>query len=304
MFHEKTLVDHLKGINGNGTISWGVTKNETLEQLVASWNANLEEPEIIQSNVKKIKMEKVYLPEYGICYETDDYDTQMDIQIIWENELGYTFVTDKNLRSYPSLAFKTHTGDKMDKHYYRKLTYKVKIDLMDHHDPVINEACKDYTEEQSYEDCVNDELKAMLLPKLGCMPPWLSPDNQCLGVYTGGNFTIFNATLNDPNFVRNVVEPTLYKHRLAVESQCMQPCVTTKINVEQVFEEFFLKLVFIIKFDEDATLTKTVVTYHLSDFAVDVGSLLGFWLGLSVFGLTDLLENFGLLIKSLLKKLF
>ena len=47
-------------------------------------------------------------------------------------------------------------------------------------------------------------------------------------------------------------------------------------------------------------LTKTIVTYHLSDFAVDVGSLLGFWLGVSVFGLTDLLETLSMLVQKLL----
>ena len=51
-------------------------------------------------------------------------------------------------------------------------------------------------------------------------------------------------------------------------------------------------------------MTKIVVTYNLSDFLVDIGSLLGFWLGLSVFGLTDLAENLAQFAKNMIKKFY
>ena len=59
-----------------------------------------------------------------------------------------------------------------------------------------------------------------------------------------------------------------------------------------------------IEYEKDVLMTKIVVTYNLSDFLVDIGSLLGFWLGLSVFGLTDLAENLAQFAKNMIKKFY
>ena len=36
----------------------------------------------------------------------------------------------------------------------------------------------------NYGDCVGAEMRAKILPTLGCMVPWISADDQCLGPIT------------------------------------------------------------------------------------------------------------------------
>ena len=168
----------------------------------------------------------MYILTYGICWEVDTYNPQLDIQITWGSQGGYTLVSDKDLRIHPSLAFKSQTGDEMLSRW-SKDTFKVQIEVTDQNDPVNDKACKDYNAKESYKDCVDEKLKAMLLPKLNCMPPWLSPDNHCIGVYTGNNFATFNSTLNSSDFIRNVIEPILSKDQLAVKSKCLRPCIAS-----------------------------------------------------------------------------
>ena len=202
-------------------------------------------------------------------------------------------------------SFKTQTGADINVERDTKETYQVKIEAVDNHKPSKDKACKDYTGDETYADCVDEQLKKTMLPKLGCMPPWLSHDNQCLGIYTGSNYTRFNSILNDKDFTKRLIEPMLYMEKFPIQSQCMQPCVTTNNFVDLKLREFlFSEATVIIKFEEDVSLTKTITTYHLSDFAVDVGSLLGFWLGLSVFGLTEVLENLVKFARDMFKKQF
>ena len=306
---DKSLANHLRGIIGNGTISWVGTDNKSMIELVEQWNSDYQiddkNPQVTQLNGKTLELKKVYLPEYGICWETDEFDPLLGIQVTDLNKF-YVFVTDQNLRTYSNIAFSTHSGPGIGAWYGSKLKYKVKVKAIDHNNPVRLDICSAYTPKATYSDCINDKLKKMLLPKLGCVPPWLSPDNQCQDIYTGSNFEKFNSILNGQDFTENIIEQILSKEQIVVHPRCKQPCITTTNYVELKFRERLTKLtsIVIIKFEEEALLTKTVITYYLSDFVVDIGSLLGFWLGLSIFGLTNILENLFTFFKSLDKRLF
>ena len=307
-----TLADHLRGYK-----SWRLNpENKTMEQMLDDWNEDKFEflyglpPRVKNMEGRRINLTRVYLPKFGMCWETNDYEPMLGLEVR-PSRKATIFVTDKMQRVYPSLAFSSHSGEKITHSRWSKKVYGVKVEVIDNHSPVDDDdTCKEYAaEEMNYKDCVDKKLKQKLLPTLGCMPPWLSPDNHCQGVtdQTSSNFTRFMDILYSQDFTRDVLEPVLYKDRLAAELECPQPCITTN-NIIVLKDEpsgtSLSSAETILKFDKDAKLTTTVVTYHLSDFLVDVGSLLGFWMGLSVFGLTDLAENLAALIKSSFKKFY
>ena len=87
---------------------------------------------------------------------------------------------------------------------------------------------------------------------------------------------------------------------------CTKQCTVTRVNIQDNGKEDgkwigpFLKL----KFDNRVVYKTKVLGYGFSDFLIDMGSSLGLWFGLSVFGITD----FGILawqsVKKLNQKLF
>ena len=78
----------------------------------------------------------------------------------------------------------------------------------------------------------------------------------------------------------------------AVKEGCTKPCTVIRNNIfknnEQYFgREFYAKLIFV--FDDIVVLKTKMLAYGFSDFLIDMGSSLGLWFGLSVFGIKDLL---------------
>ena len=75
----------------------------------------------------------------------------------------------------------------------------------------------------------------------------------------------------------------------AAKDRCNKACQVTRPNILKNAEHTFrgpakLKIVF-----DDIVVWKTkMLAYDFSDFLIDMGSSLGLWFGLSVFGITDL----------------
>ena len=59
--------------------------------------------------------------------------------------------------------------------------YKIKISRSEHvqDDPLLN--CSVYTEENSYNDCLQNEINDLAIKEIGCLPPLLTQDlsNMC-----------------------------------------------------------------------------------------------------------------------------
>ena len=56
------------------------------------------------------------------------------------------------------------------------VVFEVKVGVVDHLDPSNGQTCKDYTAEETFEECVSGQLQLMFLPTLGWMPNWLIAD--------------------------------------------------------------------------------------------------------------------------------
>ena len=255
-------------------------------------------------------MKKTFYPRFGICWESIDYDPLFDIEIQtddWAKPEALIMITDPYQRTYFNIATLSNSGEKILLERLYQKVINIKVHIKDITDPLTKGTCENYDSRgNTYQDCVDEKMNEMLSPELGCLPPWLSPRNQCLNSYTGPEFVKFNATLSGHNFTEDIVDPILDMKKTKTELECLSHCLrmenTVSLQWRDKVADKATKVV--LQFEKDVVLSKTIVTYFLSDFAIDIGSTLGFWLGLSVFGLTDLVETVAEYAKTIFKRLF
>ena len=74
-------------------------------------------------------------------------------------------------------------------------------------------------------------------------------------------------------------------------TKCGTPCTVTrsKILSKGQKKKALHPSILILKFDEVVVHKTKVLAYRFSNFVIDMGSSLGLWFGLSVFGITDLI---------------
>ena len=76
----------------------------------------------------------------------------------------------------------------------------------------------------------------------------------------------------------------------AAKERCTKPCTVIRNNIFKNDDKYFgidyakVHLVF----DDIVVLKTKMLAYGFSDFLIDMGSSLGLWFGLSVFGIRDL----------------
>ena len=142
--------------------------------------------------------------------------------------------------------------------------------------------CKD-VDTTSFKDCVDNRIQGVFLPTIGCIPPWLSNRNQCNGHYH------WNLT-GDPNYGINYVIPALTLKNLEEEHICKKCDFTTAEPRLRYVEKLSSRkrTMAHISFQNKVSVTHKIPDYDFFDFVIDTGSSLGLWLGLSIFGLWEL----------------
>ena len=297
---------------GDNVISWGDIVNKTFEKVWDEPNEFFEsvmhlKPIITSKNGQRLDTKKVFFPKFGICWNLLDYDPTYDLEIQTDNFIkpeALILVTDPNQQTNFNIALLSNIGDKINLIGAKKNVYNIKVEIDELYNPRREGTCKDYDPSETFKVCVDEKLKDVLLPQLGCMPPWLSADNQCICTYTGQDFIKFNATLSGKEFTEDIINPLLDLKKTKAEQECLPHCLKMKniVSLQWIEESEDADTKVILQFEQEVLVSKTIVTYFLSDFAVDIGSSLGFWLGLSVFGVADLVGTVASRFKSLIKK--
>ena len=131
---------------------------------------------------------------------------------------------------------------------------------------------------------------------MDCIPPWLSPTNQC-----STNITTYNLTRKD---IATIINSTFVKPKeewkpTIMEDKCKNPCIkmTNKVSLKMDDSKGISKARLQFRFKKTVRVEKKIVVYTWFNFIVDVGSSLGLWLGLSALGITDLAIQAFLLTK-------
>jgi hypothetical protein len=282
-------------INGSYLIGWGAKHNITFEQMIGEFLYFDDNPGIYftmkDETWVNADYEISYYPLFGHCFDIYNYTITGDIKLVIEMKSNgnisedwsaMVYLTDRNLRTRSSVHTSSHWGSSIviRNGYTRK--FVVEVELQSNYDPRDPDDCQDFTDDE-FDQCVDENLQDVWKPTFNCNPPWLSPKDKCSAV----NNTIDSFSLDMIDTVNGILEMDTFP----AKTKCFNPCTVTQPKVLSngggeyySFQRAILK----IKFANQVVHKVKILGYDFSAFLVDMGSSLGLWFGLSVFGIKDL----------------
>ena len=297
---------YLIGETGNeSSLSWtgaggNLTVNETLSYLFKS---HIES--ICHEGLKTITTR--FLLPFGFCSVAEGtpvelLDDDLNKHSVYFKENGEYFVSISDstvtLRHY--LPMPLMTGDRMrvnirpdqpkKKHYYSATIKETIIETEDG-------SCAIYPGHanfESYSDCVDEENHRKILPVLGCMVPWMSDSDQCIGpVQRLPKHDILIKWLKFD--YKNSKTGFQYK-----SLGCPLPCTQLSAHSNYIRSADYDKNKLVLYVEESVKVESVGLAYGWDSLLVEIGSCLGLWLGLSVVGLYDFLVSAVVKMKSML----
>ena len=295
--------------------AWGAQHNLSYVQLLDGvLNIDTNNPyEVMKPEDKDYESEPIvyetrFYPKFGLCADIQDYrltkngDVLLDIEVnmfqqffdnaydLYRNNFtAQIFLTDMQLRTKTSLHLQSHWGSSINIENGWDYQYVVKVEHLSIFNPKKPANCREYVDEE-YEGTVQEKLHDLFHPLIDCVPPWVSEKDQCTGV--------INATeeVTDKYWYNTEVYDTFESISDMIDypaqKRSTKPCTVTRSNVMKNAKKFTEKTLIssMIRFQFDNLVVQRtkMLAYGFSDFLIDLGSSLGLWFGLSVFGITDL----------------
>ena len=178
------LLGMLNGTNGNLTLG-GINNLTFQESIETLYNVNPLNVRV--DSINSVLQDRFIIP-YGYCKELKNYDMNRFIIITTNGNIS-VFITDPLKTIYYRKSESSMIGDKIDlvaksTLYNDFLTFILNVHETHLYKDKPGEDCTDYGENNeflSYNHCKQTELEAMLIPDIGCLPPWMSPSSQCEG---------------------------------------------------------------------------------------------------------------------------
>ena len=238
-----------------------------------------------------------FYPKFGYCWELSDYPANalISMDILTEGNIkspSYeVYITDRNLKTPITVEIETHKESLIHVRFPWVHTYEIKVELISHFDPLDPDSCYDY-EEDEYENFMKEELEQLVKPIIGCNPDWLSLGDDCETFV--GNFSE-----EYKNSTEMTLDMILEMKRFPSQELYKDPCIETRsyVKLRSKEKDANAYLTLDIQFDKEVIRTRKILAYNFSNFLIDIGSSLGLWFGLSVFGLTDMGMQFLLLCR-------
>ena len=168
-------------------------------------------------------------------------------------------------------------------------SYLIKVEQISNFDPQTPADCKTYDEEE-FDQCSDEELQQIWKPLINCNPPWVSSNNHCIGELNLTRKIAESVFDNSYVPVASIYEMVTYLKK----DICIKACTVTQASISPsekkksryatASNQTYLRL----NFASEVLYTTKKFAYGPSEFLIDMGSSLGLWFGLSVFGITDL----------------
>ena len=283
--------------NNECYLSWGQHLNLTHQELFKQIH-NLQLAMDVKFN-QETEERIVLLPRFGFCKEISSINlSKRSLAIFNKHELTNVrvFITDKNYRSYFSLDFSSHVGDKIEVPWGKTFYTDVKLKktskcMIKENDP----------QKFDFKHCVDKKLQNTVGKLIGCVPPWMSTKNQC------------SPTLNHSMDLKHgmayfldYILPLEQMKKTNIETEC-EYCESAQyfVSVKDELDsdegwgtngnKTFRAIIF---FDPTVTVTETLFNYDDFKFMIDVGSSFGTWLGFSMISVYDLLAIIVEIIKN------
>lgn len=293
------------GIENGTQITWGTHENKSfekyLEQFLATPIQTSKHWVVVTLKTEKRLIRKVlgdklrkqfYIGFWGYCWDLVDYDPRSILTISNKlNQKFEVFISDAEKKTFYSIDTYSQFGSKIVASDEGQVSYQIKIQKYSDIDPRFEGSCVVY-DKNEYEKCVDEQVESLVTPILGCNPPWLSEKNLCTEVIN--IYDVLKKSLWGESMF-----PIVYNYESKLEKNCQKSCHRTEYQ-SRIKQTFSLNPYLVgINFDTEVPFTRKVVTYDFSNFLVDLGSSLGLWFGLSVFGLTDLAIQIVVSLKNL-----
>ena len=291
----------LAGVNSLdiSVIAWGAQYNLTFAELVGRVSKfNLNEPDIrsLHNNIEeKVEYEIRFYPMHGYCYDLVNITTHGELRIDTkypQYQEAAVYITDKKLRTKNTVFAESHKGSKIILQNGWEQEFVVKVEQLSNFDPRNPDDCKEY-DHDAYEKCIDVELQKIWKPLFNCNPPWVSSKDQCDDVIDITQINMNSDKKHEQKGMETLMgifHMTTYPTYPAKES-CTKPCTVTQPTIFYGKErkiEYNIASSLVLNFGDQVVYTTKKLAYGPSDFLIDMGSSLGLWFGLSVFGITDL----------------
>ena len=279
----------------------GAQHNLTFEQLFQKVkNFNLSNPKIMSSVngmiEENISTELIFYPKFGLCYELVNLTVTKNIFLTirvntqeGENVPTQVLITDKRLRTRHTVHTESHWGSSIVIEQGMDYSYLIKVEQISNFDPQTPADCKTYDEEE-FDQCSDEELQQIWKPLINCNPPWVSSNNHCIGELNLTRKIAESMFDNSYVPVASIYEMVTYLKK----DICIKACNVTQASISPsekkksryatASNQTYLRL----NFASEVLYTTKKFAYGPSEFLIDMGSSLGLWFGLSVFGITDL----------------
>ena len=264
--------------------AWGAQLNLTFDVLTR-YVYDLDIVNAIQITGGDYKDGSVFLPSYGLCKETSHVDVSQEIEFsYYDSHFTRIIMSNKNYRSFIMPDISSHSGNKIfmtpDKNLYYDVKIHVKSSCTKDVKPMTN---------IEYKKCVDDKLQNLFKEhNITCLPPWLSEYNQCNQTYPLDSYGVFK-----DKFYKKYIQTLLMVSNIKFEEDCKLSCEETTYTVTEkgVISNGYGVSFAAFSFNQKVLVTEKVPNYNMFQYIIDVGSSLGLWLGLSVFGLHDLVVS-------------
>ena len=297
-------------------IGWGGTQNLSFENmtklLINESRTNISAS--IQGNTGKfidLSFNKRILIPYGYCYILEDFSTKnfnFKDRVVMEIGQGDfdIFVTDtyqETLYSYPWHTFSIDQNlVKETRSYSYVYEVNIKRSILSEHDSKTN--CMIYGEADSkyssFSNCMEEEQYIDFLDILGCVNPFLTT-NESRSCKTTFNQTYMKAYTDYTSsyLTLNIA----YKQSITIP-ECPLPCTRQEISLRRVQKISSPTSAIGLFFRNDIMVSEAYQSFTFISLLVEIGSSVGFYLGLSCLSILDLvayLGNQGSNLKTILK---
>ena len=227
--------------NMNDSLSWGHHIGKSYKAMIEEL-INEEANNILEELNMYTSSKRVLFPNFGYCLELklDSLDYLLITSNLSVSSNVQVFMTDRNTRDYFNMDMTSQIGNimKMPVKESTVETLRVNIDVYDRTETADKDKCEPSIK-YNYSQCVENKLKEDLLPKLNCIPPWLSPNNHCK--VTPSDELMMNS------FEGSYVQPLLIQTRNKAERLCKNPCIhqvilQSQIDMQYLFDKHKLSI--------------------------------------------------------------
>ena len=274
------IAEYLAGITTNQTVlSWtGLNETRTFEETLhllhnstdITFNSSLPAP--LSGTIST----KFILP-HGLCRVFEGKPASKMIIKLDPKEMAphMIFISDPILTTSFQLPYSLMPGDQNEHKPPQYVNYNIKIKET----TVFTDdgSCVDYPNNNhaSYSDCLNAEMRAKILPSLGCMIPWISRRDGCTKHIQ--RLPKHQLLLN---WIFDIIENSWGGIEYKSES-CPTSCTVLSAYSKKISSGIALtnyNSIF-LHFGEEIQVEKIMLAYDSTSLLVELGSCLGLWLG-------------------------